>query len=142
MPLWHVYHSETIYAAEDKQALADRISDLYVRWALPKFYVSVIFHKVPSESFYIGGRAVSNYVRIWVDHVARKLPDDLKEKWMEEVDDTLAPFVRDRGLDWEIHIDETPKELWTINGVTPPPEDSDEERRWAEENRPSAPIGS
>jgi phenylpyruvate tautomerase PptA (4-oxalocrotonate tautomerase family) len=143
MPLWHIYHPEGVYTADDKQALADDISELYVRvGALPKFYVSVIFHELPSESFYIGGRAAGNFVRIWIDQIARRLADDFKEQWMEQLSETLAPFVRDRGLDWEIHIDETPRELWTVNGLTPPPTESDEERRWAEENRPSPPAGS
>jgi AAHS family 4-hydroxybenzoate transporter-like MFS transporter len=69
-----LYHPEGVYTADDKQALADDISELYVRvGALPKFYVSVIFHELPSESFYIGGRAAGNFVRIWPGSSARSL---------------------------------------------------------------------
>jgi len=46
--------------------------------------------------------------------------------------------VRERGYRWEIHIDETPFDFWTIQGMKPPPPDSEAEKRWVKEDRPSA----
>jgi hypothetical protein len=70
--------------------------------------------------------------------MARTLPTPkLREWWVRAVDEAIAPFVRDRGYDWEFHIDETPADLWSIQGELPPPFGSEAEKRWAEENKPS-----
>src|SRR3954447_3230338 len=91
--------------AEDKHVLSQRITGLYR--ALPKFYVIVAFQEVAPESFYMGGEPAHNFVRIWVDHIARSFPPDakkLKAKWMGWAEEALAPYIKDRGRDWEIHI--------------------------------------
>jgi len=36
MPLWHLYCPENVYSAEDKRALAARITDLYAQVGLPE----------------------------------------------------------------------------------------------------------
>jgi Putative oxalocrotonate tautomerase enzyme len=51
-------------------------------------------------------------------------------------------FLGDRGLHWEIHIDDTPFEFWTIDGYFPPAPESADERRLAAENRPSPLVGT
>jgi phenylpyruvate tautomerase PptA (4-oxalocrotonate tautomerase family) len=140
MPLWKVYHPVGAFTAHDKHQLAERITALYSR--LPKFYVGVVFQEVAQDSFYVGGKPVGNFIRIWVDHIARTLPTaELRTWWIAQCDATLSPFVRDRGFDWEFHIDETPFELWSIQGIRPPPADSEDERRWIQDNRPT-PLGS
>jgi hypothetical protein len=48
----------------------------------------------------------------------------------------IEPFATGKGLRWEFHIDETPKDLWMIDGFVPPPSGSDAEKLWARENRP------
>jgi phenylpyruvate tautomerase PptA (4-oxalocrotonate tautomerase family) len=137
MPLWKIYHPVGAFSPEDKQQLSRRITELYSR--LPKFYVGVVFQEVAPESFYVGGEPMERFVRIWIDHIARTLPTaELRKWWIGQCDAALAPFVRDRGFAWEFHIDETPFELWSIQGFRPPPADSDDEKRWIEENRPSA----
>lgn len=66
----------------------------------------------------------------------------------------LRPHVE--GRDWEFHVDETPREMWRINGIVPPPSEclpfifeiyrrhqaadqctdgSDAENLWVETNR-------
>ncbi len=137
MPLWKIYHPVGAFTADDKRALSQRITGLYR--GLPKFYVIVVFQEVAPDSFYMGGEEAHNFVRIWVDHIARSFPPDakkLKAKWMGWAEDALAPYIRDRGRDWEIHIDETPFDLWQIQGLPPPPPNSEGEKRWIEENKP------
>jgi hypothetical protein len=56
---------------------------------------------------------------------------------MRRVEEVVAPFVRDRGFDWEIQIDEVPADLWTLRGVIPPPFESIAEKRWVKENKAS-----
>jgi phenylpyruvate tautomerase PptA (4-oxalocrotonate tautomerase family) len=45
MPLWHIYCPENAYSAEDKCALATRITDIYADAGLPRFYASVVLSK-------------------------------------------------------------------------------------------------
>ena len=140
MPMWQVYYSEGAYTAEDKQEFAEAITGLYTQFNLPAFYVTALFHELPAVMFYIGGEQASGYIRIWVDHIARRIPDDYNRFWMDAVNKMIAPFTAERGHRWEVHIDNTPMDLWTIDGFYPPPADSDEEKRWARDNRPSLPL--
>ena len=71
MPLWHIYYPENAYSAEDKWGLATRITDLYADVGLPRFYASVVFHELPKNSFFVGGKATNDFVRIWIDQIAR-----------------------------------------------------------------------
>src|SRR5215470_11285457 len=62
MPLWHIYCPENAYSVEDKCALATRITDLYAEFGLPRFYVGVVFHELPKNSFFVGGKATNDFV--------------------------------------------------------------------------------
>jgi hypothetical protein len=57
---------------------------------------------------------------------------------MRTVDKVIKPWVGDRGFDWEIAIDETPFDLWSLQGEPPPPFEPIAEKRWVEENRATA----
>jgi phenylpyruvate tautomerase PptA (4-oxalocrotonate tautomerase family) len=136
MPLWKIYHPENAYTLEDKQKFSESITSLYR--ILPKFYVGVVFQAIPKDSFFIGGQPVDNFVRIWVDHIARTLPTpEAKAHWVKISNEAIAPFVKDRGFDWEFHIDETPFDLWSIQGLKPPAPKSEAEKKWAADNRPT-----
>ncbi|MFC3077764.1 tautomerase family protein [Phenylobacterium terrae] len=131
-----IYDPESTYSADDKQQIAGRITGIYR--ALPRFYVGVVFQEVPRTSSFAGGEPVSDFVRIWVDHIARSFDnDDLKSRFLEAVGQLLGPFFRDRGLRWEMHVDETPFSHWTIEGLRPPLPETDAETRWRTENRPT-----
>src|SRR4029077_8023115 len=88
---------------------------------------------LPQDSYFIGGNPTNNFIRIWIDQIARHTPAERRQWWLECINATVDPFVRDRGYRWEIHIDETPIDFWTIEGMKPPEGGSDAERRWAEE---------
>jgi phenylpyruvate tautomerase PptA (4-oxalocrotonate tautomerase family) len=137
MPLWKIYHPEGSFSAEDKKSIAERITGIYRM--LPKFYVGVVFQEVPKDSFFIGGQPADDFVRIWVDHIARQFNDEKrKESFLGAVNQLLSPFIADHGLRWEMHVDETPFSLWTIQGLRPPMPDTEAEIRWRSENRPTA----
>jgi phenylpyruvate tautomerase PptA (4-oxalocrotonate tautomerase family) len=142
MPLWNLYCPEGTYTPEHKQALAERITELYTEFGIPRFYVSVVFVELLRESYFVGGEPAADFVRIWIHEIARRVPEDARGWWMKRIRDTVAPFLTDRGLRWEVHIDNTPRELWSINGLKPPEEGSEDEKRWALENKPSAPVGT
>ncbi len=137
MPLWKVYHPETAYSAADKKEIATGITKIYS--ILPKFYVGVVFQPVPQDSFYIGGEPANDFVRIWVDHIARQFAEEaMKERFLSAVARVITPFTSARGLRWEMHVDETPFSLWTIEGLRPPLPNTPTEQKWREENRATA----
>src|SRR5262249_11694878 len=106
MPLWHLYCPAGAYSAEDKRAFADRITDLYAGYGLPRFYVSVIFHELPKDDYFIGGQPTGDFVRVWIDQIARRVPPERRSHWLARVNETLDPYVKQRGFRWEVHIDD------------------------------------
>lgn len=136
MPLWQVFHPKDAFTAEDKQGLAERITGLFSRVPMPDFYVVVIFVEIPPESYYVGARPRGDFVRFKVDQMAATLPNQIsREWWMRRVEQAIAPYVTDRGFDSEVQIDEPGRDLWTMNGVVPPPFGSIGEQTWIRENK-------
>lgn len=137
MPLWNVYCPGGAFSAQQRKTLAADITTVYTEYGrMPAFYVDVVFHEVTEGSLLIGGEPVNNFIRITVAHIARQLRPDQKRATMDLLESVLARHIKDRGFDWEIHIDETPRELWNIQGFRPPDEGSDAEGLWIKENRP------
>jgi len=137
MPLWKIYHPVGAFSAEDKRAMAERITSIYSQ--LPKFYVGVVFQEVAPDAFFIGGEPADDFVRIWVDHIARQFSEEaMKGRFLKAVGKLLAPYLGERGLRWEMHVDETPFSLWSIEGLRPPLPNSVAEVRWKAENRATA----
>jgi len=135
MPLWKIYHPENAFTEQDKKSIAEGLTAIY---PLPKFYVGVVFEQIPKHSFYIGGEPADDFVRIWVDHIARQMDNDaIKERFFAAVNKLFTPFTTDRGLRWELHVDETPFSLWRIQGLRPPLPNTPAEKKWRDENRPS-----
>ncbi|KAK0190422.1 putative oxalocrotonate tautomerase [Armillaria mellea] len=138
MPLHRFYTPVGFYSKEDKAALVKAVQQTYP--LLPKFYVVVIFIEVDKENFYVGAEATDNFVRVVVHHMAarfRPRSDEYKKVFMEKYEKALEPFIKARGADWEIQIAEMDRRLWGINGINPPPRNSEAEALWITENRPS-----
>lgn len=138
MPLWKVYHPVGAFTAEDKKQLAQRVTEVYASIPIPKFYVVLIFEEVGQDSCYVGGEPHRKFIRFKIDQIARTVPGPiLREWWIRTLDKVIAPFVKDRGYDWEVSIDETPCDLWSLQGEVPPPFESVAEKRWVKDNRAS-----
>ncbi|KAK4447136.1 putative oxalocrotonate tautomerase [Podospora aff. communis PSN243] len=143
MPLWLVYHPEgTFVTPESKQALAADVMTMYTGGGLPAFYVVVNFITLPHTSIFVGGKnppVEKPFIRFTVDHLAVHFGDDAERKLrvINTLDRLIKPHVADKGYDWEFSVDETPRELWKINGFIPPPHKSEAEAKWARDNRPS-----
>lgn len=138
MPLWKIYHPVGAYSADDKRALASAITDVYAR-VMPRFYVGVIYQEVAADNFYIGGEPHDHFVRIWIDHIAREFPDSTaSRRFIDKINQVLAPWIAERGYDWEFHIDETAFDHWSVQGYFPPRQGTPDEARWIAENKPSA----
>jgi phenylpyruvate tautomerase PptA (4-oxalocrotonate tautomerase family) len=139
MPLWKVYHPAGAFTAEDKRILAEQVTGLYASIPIPKFYVVFIFEEIARDACFVGGVLNNKFVRFKIDHIARTLPGSvIREWWVRKIDALIAPYVKDRGYDWEVSIDETPFDLWSLQGEIPPPFESVAEKRWVKENRASS----
>jgi phenylpyruvate tautomerase PptA (4-oxalocrotonate tautomerase family) len=138
MPLWKVYHPVGAFSAEDKRNLAKQVTDVYARIPIPKFYVVFIYEEMAKDSCFVGGEPNNKFVRFKIDHIARTLPGSvLREWWIRTLDTVIAPYVKDKGYDWEISVDETPVDLWSLQGEIAPPFESVAEKRWVKENKAS-----
>ena len=139
MPLWKVYHPTGAFSAQDKKKLAQEVTAVYAKVPIPKFYVVMIFEEVEDGSCFVGGEPHNRFIRFKIDQIARTIPGAvLREWWMRTLDSVIAPFVKDRGYDWEISIDETPCDLWSLQGELAPPFESVAEKRWVKENKASS----
>ncbi|MFI5777714.1 tautomerase family protein [Nocardia sp. NPDC051570] len=137
MPLWQIHHPAGVYSEADKRDFAGDITANYTAVGLPAFYVVVLFHEITASNLYVGGQPADDAVRIVVSHLARHLDDPERRKQMtERLDATLHPYTRDRGLHWEFHVDESPRDLWMIAGLWPPGPGTDAEKAWAAANKP------
>ncbi|MBH1938717.1 tautomerase family protein [Streptomyces sp. AV19] len=139
MPLWHVHHPVGAYSARQKREFAADVTEFYTRFGLPKFYVVTLFHEVEESSFLVGGEPSGATVRIVVEHIARHVEDpDVRTRMSEALGRLVAPHTQERGFHCEFHVNETPRDLWMIDGMAPPPSRSEAERLWVRENRPVA----
>lgn len=136
MPLWRIFHTPNLYSPDEKAAFAQAITKQYAR--LPDFYVNVIFTPVDASDLYIAGKQRDNFVRIVITQIARHFEGNTQRMsdWMAAVEATIAPWVKAKGQDWELHIDETPRELWRVQGFVPPTQDSPGESLWKREGKP------
>jgi len=139
MPLRQIFHPVDAYTTEDKQAFSERITSLYAQIPIPRIYVVTLFMPVSADSCFVGGVSHPKFVRFKIDQMARTLPGaTLRGWWMRRIEEIIAPYVRERGFEWEVQTGELPSDLWTMNGFVPPPFQSIAEKRWVEDNATSA----
>jgi phenylpyruvate tautomerase PptA (4-oxalocrotonate tautomerase family) len=148
MPLWQLFVPEGAYSAEDKKALGERITNIYSNnFDLPRFYTTVFFHEAKPESYLVGGEPRNQFVQIAIVHAARtagQIADrlestvaDIEKMFLALAHQALEPYVKDRGYEWELHVENVPHETWNIDGMEPPPPWSEAEKRWAKDNKSS-----
>ncbi len=154
MPLWDVHTTGPVFAAEEKQELAEQITKIYTATPLPAFYVRVRFTEHAPGTTFSGGEpdgspqgspdgetvsgetANTGFVHLQVWHLARNFSgSEHKERFLRKVDKVLTPIMEAKGVDWEYTVDESLRDLWKINGVVPPEAGSEGEKEWVRENR-------
>ncbi|KAH7723639.1 hypothetical protein AAVH_08745 [Aphelenchoides avenae] len=137
MPLHRIYHAAGAFTDEQQQGLAQAITDIYVeKVGLPPFYVVVLFVEVAKESFFIGGEPTDKFVRITVQHIARQFENDEQKKgFLDLYEGTIAPFIKERGFDWEVSVELVDRDLWRENGLIPPQPNSEAEKEWKRLNK-------
>jgi len=126
--------------------ISERITAIYARPGvilLPCLHrfifasVCVVFVEVPADSIYVGGKPAQQYVRIVSQHLARTMPSVTdKARAITAIEQALAPDVKNKGINWEIHIEEHDRDAWRCGGIVPPMPGSDAEKLWVRENAP------
>uniref|UniRef100_A0A914QW80 Tautomerase cis-CaaD-like domain-containing protein n=1 Tax=Panagrolaimus davidi TaxID=227884 RepID=A0A914QW80_9BILA len=139
MPLHRIYHTPGQFSKNDKKGLTEAITKIYTNPKganLPAFYVVVLFVPVDEENFFVGGKTTTNFVRISVQHIARSFDSHEQSKsFFEFYESALAPFIKERGFDWEVEIEQIDRNLWRENGLTPPLPRTDAEKEWVRLNK-------
>ncbi|KAF2180871.1 hypothetical protein K469DRAFT_591138 [Zopfia rhizophila CBS 207.26] len=141
MPLWLVFHPEgTFEDVASRKALSQDITKIYTEINLPAFYVVINFIKMSVGQTWVSGEQKTEkpFIRLVAEHIAVHLPnsDEVYKRTTTRIDQALKPHIDDKGYDWEFHVDETERRLWKVNGMIPPPFNSEEEKSWVRENRP------
>lgn len=136
MPLIRMYLARDILSPGEKQALSAKLTRMYSSVGLPSFYVNVLFLETSPDCTYVGGEPQERFVRICIEHIALHFPsDEHKRAYMEGLDKILLRFLDGKRCRWEYHISETPRDLWKIQSIVPPPHQSVEEKTWVTENQ-------
>ncbi|KAJ5542711.1 Tautomerase [Penicillium sp. DV-2018c] len=136
MPVWQIRHSPNTITAEEKEQLAKSITKHYVSVGLPAFYVQVHFHEAVPGGLFVGGEPHPKFAGLAIYHIARAFKtDESKQRFMAAIDRFLTPFFQSKGMEWEYFIAETARDLWKINGLAPPENGSEAEKKWMELNK-------
>lgn len=143
MPLWNIFHTEGVFDSQEiRNNLAADITKLYTSSGLPAFYVVVHFIPLPAGNVFVAGeaRVGKPFVRLVVEHLAvhrSEGPEGFAERFSARINEALKPYIADKGYDWEITVNDTPRDFWRFNGIAPPPWKSEAEKMWAQTGRPS-----
>ncbi|KZP07004.1 hypothetical protein FIBSPDRAFT_1053233 [Athelia psychrophila] len=60
---------------------------------------------------------------------------------MDRYEGVLAPWTKDRGIDWEVQITEDDRNLWNENGMSPPLPGTKDDELWQIQDK-AVPYGS
>ncbi|KAL0566798.1 hypothetical protein V5O48_015203 [Marasmius crinis-equi] len=134
MPFHRLYVPRDLYTTEEKNAIAEAITALYE--FLPKFYVVVNFINIEDGDFFVGGEKNNKFVRIIGHHAYHGEDPAKKRAFLDRYENALAPWTKDKGLDWEVQISNTDPVFWDMNGLAPPPLGSEAFNLWKAEGRP------
>uniref|UniRef100_A0AC34GN90 Tautomerase cis-CaaD-like domain-containing protein n=1 Tax=Panagrolaimus sp. ES5 TaxID=591445 RepID=A0AC34GN90_9BILA len=137
MPFHRFYHNPGQFSNDDKQKLSEAITQLYIQAAnLPAFYVVVQFIPIDENNFLVGSKSTNNFIRISIQHIARGFESYEQSKgFFKKYESILEPFIKDRGLDWEVEIEQIDRNLCHENGLSLPPSGSDAEKEWVRLNK-------
>lgn len=135
MPRWTFELAPNTLTKEEKRAIAEKVTDLYVNRGVPAFFVNVFFHENGEGNFYSGGKTPPDAVFFHIDHAIRKLPDENERtRFISEANAIVRPIFDPKGIKWESNIYEHPRENWRINGMIPPVKHPEIYKQWFEKN--------
>jgi hypothetical protein len=75
-------------------------------------------------------------VRIVSTHLARQFANSEQiASFIERFEGAIAPYIKGRGVNWELHIEEHAREMWRENGLVPPLPKTEGEKLWVKLNK-------
>ncbi|KAI1709552.1 putative oxalocrotonate tautomerase enzyme domain-containing protein [Ditylenchus destructor] len=136
MPFHRFYVPEGLYTEEDKTKLSQSITEFYTGTVgLAAFYVVVVFIEIKKDSYYVGGKANGKFVRVAIQHWKPFETYEVAKGFMDMYEGKLAPFIKDRGLDWEVAIEIPDRNLTRLGGFPIPLKGSEGEKLWVRVNK-------
>ncbi|KAE8326491.1 putative oxalocrotonate tautomerase [Aspergillus sergii] len=137
MPRWTFYLSPNTLTQEEKGTIARKVTDLYIGYGIPAFWINVFFHETGEGNFYSGGQYPPNAVFFHMDHAAGKFDtEEVRGEFIRKVNDIVRPILDPKGIKWEYNLYEHPRHYWRINGMIPPMEYPEVLEEWREKNAP------
>lgn len=137
MPRWTFEVTPDTLSREEKDKLAQDITDNYVQLGIPAFLVNVFFHENRIGTFYSGGKTPPNTVFFVLDHAARSFPsEEVRLAFIDSVNRIVEPILGPKGVKWEYNIYEHPADNWRVNGMIPPVQQKDHWEQWMNQNKP------
>ena len=135
MPKWVFHHTAGAFTADEKKQIAQGMTRIYSSVGLPPFYAHAHFIEFPPDSIFAGGETPRLLATIAIYHVARTFGNkETQDFFMKAFDDVVRPIMKPKGIKWESAIYEGDIEYWRINGLIPPAQGSDMEKKWFEAN--------
>ncbi|VUC30898.1 unnamed protein product [Clonostachys rosea] len=136
MPKWVFNHTEGAFSFEDKHIIAQGMAKIYSAVGLPAFYANTQFFELPKDNLFTGGEIPDHAVTtLAIYHLARTFQsDEIQDYFFKAVDDLIRPIMKKNNTRWEIGIYEAPLEFWRMNGLRPPKQGSEMEKKWFDAN--------
>ncbi|EPE35488.1 hypothetical protein GLAREA_11187 [Glarea lozoyensis ATCC 20868] len=141
MPLLKFYTVTNQLTPEEKADLAQVLTARYAQ-IMPDFFVNIMFHELPAHDFYISERPnPGNFIRLTLEHIAvnwdEKNTQELERanKFLDFVGEVLGDRFEGRGWMYEYSILQTSRELWRVQGLTPPAIGSEDMKVWEKAGR-------
>ncbi|KAL7762822.1 hypothetical protein ACKLNR_006180 [Fusarium oxysporum f. sp. zingiberi] len=131
MPKWVFHHTAGAFSFEEKRQIAQGMTKIYSSVGLPPFYANTQFIEFDPESLFTGGEPAKNTTTVAIYHVARTFAtSEIEDFFFKALDDVLRPVMKTKGIKWELAIYEGAIEHWRINGLIPPAQGSEMEKKW------------
>jgi hypothetical protein len=102
MPLWRIFAQSDTFSYEQRAALARDVTALYSM--LPAFYVNVIFVNTGEADVWVGGKPRTNFVRIGVEHIARKLLSEDTDEGVAQRKRLMDRINEVRRAQWMLRV--------------------------------------
>ncbi|MDR1832346.1 MAG: tautomerase family protein [Fusobacteriaceae bacterium] len=127
MPTYQVYVNQNKLTKAQKQAIAAAITDGHVAktGAFP-YYVQVIFHEIPDENRYVGGKPYGDHM--WIRGDVRKRTPEQNRALMLELTERISAVCDFRKSDVWIDLNATePTNILKFGTIFPP---AGQEQAW------------
>ncbi|KAI6220546.1 Tautomerase-3 domain-containing protein [Aphelenchoides besseyi] len=137
MPFHRFFHTPGTFTQADKDEIAHRVTKIYTDAGLAPFYTIVVFIPVEASDFYVGGKQnAEKFVRIGIQHIARHFASPVEvQRFFDLYDKAVVPYIKERGLEYEIAVDESDFNLVRQSGHPLPIANSKAEKKWARLNK-------